>query len=74
MAKAYSGRVLRVDLTTGDIKIEEPGEVIYRTYFGGGGLSSYYLLKELKPGIDPLGPENILVFASTVCTGIPISG
>ncbi|MBP1714339.1 MAG: Aldehyde ferredoxin oxidoreductase, N-terminal domain, partial [Deltaproteobacteria bacterium] len=44
MPKAYNGKVLRVDLTTGNIKIEEPGEVIYRTYFGGGGLSSYYLL------------------------------
>ena len=58
MPKAYNGKILRVDLTTGKIQVEEPGEVVYRTYFRGGGLSSYYLLKELKPGVDPLGPEN----------------
>ena len=74
MPKAYNGKILRADLTTGHIHVEEPSEVVYRTYFGGGGLSSYYLLKELKPSVDPLGPENILIFASTACTGIPISG
>ena len=33
-----------------------------------------YLLKELAPGIDPLGPENKLVFSAGVITGIPSAG
>lgn len=74
MPKGYNGKVLRVDLTSGAIRLEEPPEIVYRTYLGGGGLTSYYLLRELKPGIDPLSPDNILVFASSVISGAPIAG
>ncbi len=74
MPYGYNGKVLRVDLTTGATNVEEPGEVVYRTYLGGGGLASYYLLRELKPGIEPLSEENILIFASNVLSGAPIAG
>jgi len=74
MPYGYNGKILRVDLTTGAMKTEEPGEIVYRTYLGGGGLASYYLLRELKPGIDPLSADNILIFASTVISGAPIAG
>jgi aldehyde:ferredoxin oxidoreductase len=74
MPKGYNGRILRVDLTSGQMQAEEPGEVLYRTYLGGGGLASYYLLRELGPGVDPLSPENILIFASNVISGAPIAG
>ncbi|MBU2260824.1 MAG: aldehyde ferredoxin oxidoreductase family protein [Proteobacteria bacterium] len=74
MPYGYNGKILRVDLTTGAIRVEEPGEIIYRTYLGGGGLASYYLLRELKPGIDPLSADNILIFASSVISGAPIAG
>lgn len=39
---------MRVDLTSGQIEVEEPSEVIYRTYPGGGGLPSYYVDKKAK--------------------------
>ncbi|MHB9099295.1 MAG: aldehyde ferredoxin oxidoreductase family protein [Syntrophales bacterium] len=74
MPYGYNGKILRVDLTTGVMKEEEPGEVVYRTYLGGGGLASYYLLRELRAGIDPLSPDNILIFASNVISGAPIAG
>jgi len=74
MPYGYNGKILRMDLTTGAMKTEEPGEIVYRTYLGGGGLASYYLLRELKPGIDPLSADNILIFASTVISGAPIAG
>jgi aldehyde:ferredoxin oxidoreductase len=74
MPYGYNGKILRVDLTTGAMKTEEPGEIVYRTYLGGGGLASYYLLRELKPGIDPLSADNILIFASNVISGAPIAG
>ncbi len=74
MPNGYNGKILRFDLTSQQMNIEEPGEVFYRTYLGGGGLASYFLLRELKPGVDPLGPENILIFASSVISGTPIAG
>jgi len=74
MPHGYNGKVLHVDLTSLKVKVEEPDELFYRTYLGGGGLASYYLLKHLRPGVDPLGPENVLVFASNVISGVPIAG
>jgi aldehyde:ferredoxin oxidoreductase len=74
MPNGYNNKILRVDLTTGGIEVEEPGERFFRTYFGGWGLIAYYLLKELKLGANPLGPDNILIFAAGVVTGAPAGG
>ncbi len=71
---SYSGKVLRVNLTKKEIKIEVLEENIYRKYLGGSSLASYFLLKELKRGVDPLGPDNILVFTCSVITGTPVPG
>ncbi|HEY91824.1 MAG TPA: aldehyde ferredoxin oxidoreductase family protein [Dehalococcoidia bacterium] len=70
----YTGKILRVDLSTGQTTVEEPDNKFYRQYFGGTALIGYYLLKELKPGIDPLGPENKLVFSAGVIAGLPAAG
>ena len=70
----YTGKILRVNLSDKSISIEEPDDKFYRRYFGGTALIAYYLLKELKPGIDPLGPDNKLIFSAGVITGIPCSG
>lgn len=74
MPYGYNGRILRVDLSQRTIFEEEPPETVYRKYLGGSALALYYLLKELKPGIDPLGPENMLVFMSSVVSGVPMPG
>ncbi len=74
MPNGYNGKILHVDLSTKKIKVEEPGEVFYRTYLGGGALASYFLLRDLPAGADPLGPENLLIFASNVLSGVPIAG
>ncbi len=71
---SYNGKILRVDLTKGELKTEILEESIYRKYIGGSSLASYFLLKELKKRIDPLGPENILVFAASVITGTTVPG
>jgi len=63
-----------VDLSSNTTSTEEPGEIFYRRYFGGWGFVAYYLLKELTPGADPLGPENKLIFAAGPLTGAPFSG
>ena len=70
----YTGKILRVNLSDNSISTEEPDDKFYRRYFGGTALIGYYLLKELKPGIDPLGPENKLIFSSGVLSGVPCAG
>ncbi|MEG2171968.1 MAG: aldehyde ferredoxin oxidoreductase family protein [Desulfovibrionaceae bacterium] len=74
MAHGYTGKILHVNLTTRTWSIEEPGEVFYRTYWGGGCLASAYLYKELHQNTDPLGPDNPLIFAASVLVGAPLPG
>ncbi|MGE5542856.1 MAG: aldehyde ferredoxin oxidoreductase N-terminal domain-containing protein, partial [Bacillota bacterium] len=74
MGQGYLGRILRVDLSAGTVEIEEHDDRFYRTYLGGKGLVGYYLLKEVPPGTDPLGPDNILVFATGVMAGTAVPG
>ena len=74
MAKGYWGRILRVDLSTTEISVDEHDEKFYRTYLGGKGIVAHYLMKEVPPGCDPLGPDNVLVFAASVLTGTAIPG
>lgn len=74
MSTGYHGKILRVDLSDGRIWTEEHDDTFYRRYYGGKALIGYYLLKEMEPGTDPLGPENRLIFAPGVLTGTPASG
>ena len=74
MQGAFTGKYLRVDLTKGTTQVEEVPELIYRMYLGGSAMAAYILTREVKPGIDPLGPENVLVLATCLTTGGPISG
>ena len=54
MPYGYNGKILHVNLNDLSYEVEEPSEEFDRTYEGGGGLTAYYLLKDLKPGTDPL--------------------
>jgi len=74
MPHGYNGKILHVNLTSGQFEVEEPGETFYRKYMGGSALAMYYLLKDMPPRVNPLGPENVLVLALSVLTGNPISG
>ncbi|UPV75385.1 aldehyde ferredoxin oxidoreductase [Halorussus limi] len=55
--------LLRVNLTAGRVETEPIPERWRRRYLGGKGLAARYLYDELAPGTDPLGPENVLLFA-----------
>lgn len=74
MPNGYNGRILRVDLSAGSVQTEEYPDHFYRQYFGGEGFISYFLLKECKAGIEPLGPDNKLIFAAGPLTGAPAGG
>jgi len=70
----FNGKVLKVNLTNGDVEVRKLDEDIYRRYLGGRGLALYFLLREMKPRVDPLGPDNVLVFTTSVVTGVPLPG
>src|SRR3990172_1956844 len=74
MPNGYHGKILHVDLSSGALEIEQPEEAFYRTYLGGSAIGLHYLLKMTRPGVDPLGPDNVLALALGVLTGAPISG
>ncbi|MDP9320049.1 MAG: aldehyde ferredoxin oxidoreductase family protein [Chloroflexota bacterium] len=76
MSERYGswGKVLRVDLTSGTTSVEEMDEATFKRHPGGRALIAHYLLTELPKGAQPLGPENILIFAMGVLTGTPLSG
>lgn len=65
------GKILRVNLTNGKISEEFPDEETLKLYLGGAGLATKYLIEEVPKGIDPLGPENILIFMTGPLTGTP---
>ncbi|MCU0508796.1 MAG: aldehyde ferredoxin oxidoreductase family protein [Anaerolineae bacterium] len=73
MRYGHTGKVLRVDLTRGTIATQVLDEELYRMYPGGKALAAYLLLSELPKGVDPLGPENMLVLSNGLLTGAPFS-
>jgi aldehyde:ferredoxin oxidoreductase len=70
------GRILHVDLTSGEARIEQPDDDLYRLLVGGRALVAYLLLRDLAPGTDPLSPDNLLIFAPGLMqgTGFPGAG
>jgi len=74
MSYGYTGKILRVDLSSRRLTVEEFPDSFYRQYFGGEGFVSYILLREVPQGIDPLGVDNKLIFAAGPLTGVPVGG
>ncbi len=72
----FMGNILRVDLAKGQVSEEELPESTARKFLGGAGLATKYLYDEVKAGVDPLGPENKLIFMTGPLTGTtsPSSG
>ncbi len=68
------GKILHVDLTTGETRIEQPADDFYRLLVGGRALVSYLLLRDLPPNTDPLSPDNPLIFAPGIMQGSNFPG
>ncbi len=70
------GRILHVDLTTGEVQVEQLADEIYRLLVGGRALVAYLLLRDLPQGTDPFDPDNLLIFAPGMLqgTGFPGAG
>jgi len=65
----WTGKLLRVDLTRQAIAVEDLNEAWARAYVGGRGVAARYLHAEVDPQVDPLAPENKLIFATGPLTG-----
>src|SRR2546429_9310359 len=74
MASGVTAKVLHVDLTTRQTRVEEIPEVTVRKYLGGGALACHLLLRDMPAGGDPLGPDNVLVFMTSGINGPSVSG
>jgi len=74
MALGYTGKILKINLSDLSYTIENKSEYFYRTFMGGSAMASYFLLTEMEKGVDPLGPDNVLVVTTSVLTGTPLAG
>jgi aldehyde:ferredoxin oxidoreductase len=72
--KGYNGKMLNVNLTTGEIAVETPPESLYREYLGGYGIGARMLWDRVPQGADPLGPGNMLGMFAGLLTGTPLFG
>ena len=70
----YTGRHIRVDLTHGKINFAENDPEIMKSYVGARGIGIKYLMDEMDPAVDALGPENKFIFATGPLTGFPPAG
>ncbi len=70
------GRVLVVDLSTGQHRVESVATDVYRSFLGGYGLGAWLMWKHYPPGADPVTPESCFAIVSGLLTGVktPFSG
>jgi aldehyde:ferredoxin oxidoreductase len=71
MAGGYIGKLLFVNLSTGEFKEETPDESLFRDFIGCFGVGARILYSRQRGGADPLGPENTLGFVTGPLTGTP---
>ena len=66
------GKVLRVNLSTGEIKDEPVTRELVKKYMGGLGFVSYFLYREIPKNTEPLSKDNKIVIAPGALTGFGI--
>ena len=69
MYECYNKKLLRVNLTTGDIKEEVIEDIMINDYIGGMGFGVKLLTKEVNPLIDPLSAGNKIIISIGPLTG-----
>ena len=66
---SWAGKILRVNLTKGTVTSEPLNMQWAREYVGSRGLGSKYLINEIDPKVDPLSPDNKIIWATGPLTG-----
>ncbi len=70
----FHNRVLHVDLKQRSFAEESIDDAVYQQFLGGKGLGTYLLLKNNRAGVDPLSPDNALIFATGPATDTRVFG
>jgi aldehyde:ferredoxin oxidoreductase len=68
----YSGKVLHIDLTTRKSWVETKPEEWYKIYIGGVSMAARLLWENIKPGCEPLSPDNPICIANGIFAGTPV--
>ena len=69
MEYGYTGKAAVIELSSGKVTNLEISEELKREYLGGRGFIAKWLFDWVAPETDPLGEENILIFATGPLTG-----
>ncbi len=72
--KGYKGKQLRISLKDKSYKAEKIDTQILKDYLGGVGYAAKILFEELDKGIDPLSPDNKIIFATGPLTSYKVPG
>lgn len=67
--RGYTGKILLVDLTARTWEEQTIPDSVYEQYLSGIGLAAYVTYHHMPPGVDPLGPDNLLGFTAGILTG-----
>lgn len=62
--RGYAGKWLWVDLTRGKVEAREDDPTLAEQYLGGNGWGGRLLWENVGPEVDPLGPNNWLIFST----------
>jgi aldehyde:ferredoxin oxidoreductase len=68
----YTGKILRINLSEKTSEEVPLPPKVALDYIGGAGFGIHFLYEEITAGVDPLGPENKLIFASGPFSGTTI--
>lgn len=69
MLYGYNGRALIVNLTRRTSRWQKLDADVLRRFIGGTGLGAYLLYEHCPPGIEPLSPDNPLIFVTSPLVG-----
>ena len=70
----YWGKILRVDLTKEKSSVQLVNEGFFKKYLGGAGVGAKLLFDSMDPNVDPLSPDNVIIFSDGPFQGTTIPG
>jgi aldehyde:ferredoxin oxidoreductase len=65
----YVGKILHVDLSNKKVLSKELNLEMAKSFIGGRGFAAKILYENVKPNIEPLSPENLIIFATGPLNG-----
>ena len=68
--KGYNNRIVRINLSRGEVKYVKIGNDILKKFIGGKGLGYYLVYKEVPPGTNAFDPSNKIIFVPGAFSGL----